>query len=497
MTNTIATPSSWPSDALQSPDGVPWDLLVIGGGTAGLVGAKTAAGLGATVLLVERARTGGDCLYTGCVPSKALLSAAHAAADARAAGRLGVHVEGLRVDFAEVMAHVRESIDAIEPTDSPATLRAHRVHVAQGTVRLTGPQTAEVDGTPVQFTQALIATGSVPTWPSIDGLAASEPLTSDTVWSLTELPARLLVVGGGSIGCELGQGFGRLGAQVSIVDPQSRLLTREDEDAALLVADVLRADGVHLHLGTGVTAVRRSQDGWLAQLESGEAVAFDRVLLATGRRPDTDALDVAAADVELDDTGHVKVDRTLRTTNPRIWAAGDVTGHPQFTHLAGVHGSLAASNAVLGLRRHVQLNAVPRVTYTRPEVAAVGLTGDAAGRRGTSVRTIAHRDVDRAVTDAHTDGFTRLSLDRRERVVGATIVGPRAGESLAEVVLAVTKGLRARDLAASIHAYPTYGDGVWKVGLEELTGRLDATPARTALTVLQRIRRARLSRRDR
>ena len=479
-------------------EGARWDLLVVGGGTAGIVAAKTAAGFGASVLLVERDRTGGDCLWTGCVPSKALLTAAHAAADARSASRYGVNVSGVAVDFAEVMVHVRRAITTIEPTDSPAALRAAGVHVAHGTAHLTGPQTARVGDSIVGFAQALLASGAAPTIPPIPGLTDASPWTSETIWSLPALPTRLLVLGGGSIGCELGQAFARLGTAVTVVEAAPRLLPREDPDAAALITQTLAADGVTVRTGatvTAVTVISGRAPGWRAELADGTEVVFDEVLVAVGRRPRTTGLGLDRAGVAVDGRGFVQVNARLQTANPRIWAAGDLTGHPPFTHTAGVHASLAAGNAVLGLRRTVDVATIPRVTFTQPEVAAVGVSAEQAGpQSGLMVRTIQHAEVDRAITEGHVAGFSRLILDRKGRVVGATIVGPRAGESLPEVVLAARHGLRARDLAAATHAYPTYSDGVWKAGIDHVQHQLHEPGMRRVTSALRTVRRAWLAR---
>ncbi len=461
-----------------------WDLLVVGGGSAGLVGARTAASLGASVLLVERERTGGDCLWTGCVPSKALLAAASAAADARDAGRLGVRVAGIEVDFPAVLAHVRSAIAAIAPVDSAEALRAAGVTVRHGCARFTGAATAEVDGEPIAFRHALIATGSDPARPPIPGLDGA--LSSDDVWGLTELPARLAVLGGGTVGCELGQAFARLGADVTIVEAADRLLPGEDPRASAALTAALRTDGVTVRTGTRVAAA----DPAGVDLAGGGRVDADTVLVALGRIPDTRDLGVDAAEVRLVAHGYVVVDARLRTSNPRIVAAGDVTGHPAFTHVAGVHGSLAASNAVLGLRREIDLTAIPRVTFTSPEVASVG------ARHGHTERTVSHDHLDRAVAEGRTAGFTTIVLDRRGRVVGATVVGPRAGETLAELTLAVRRGLRARDLAGVVHPYPTYGDGPWNAVIADVRARLGAPLTRRAAALLVRARRPWFDRRS-
>lgn len=479
---------------LTAPDGQAWDLLVTGGGTAGIVAAKTAAGFGASVLLVETERTGGDCLWTGCVPSKALLSAAHAAADARTAALLGVHVDGLRVDFAQVMAHVRAAISTIEPDDSPTALRAAGAHVVHGTARLSGPDIATVDGRTVRFRQALLATGSAPSIPNIPGLADAAPLTSDTVWGLTQLPRRLLVLGGGSIGCELGQAFARLGSQVTIVESAPALLPSEDPMAATLLLAALVQDGIVVHTGATVTSVRRERAGdWGVMLSTG-ALTVDAILVATGRTARTGDLGLDRAAVEIDERGFVVVNDRLQTSNPRVWAAGDLTRYPQFTHTAGVHASMAAGNAVLGLRRTVDTATIPRVTFTQPEVAAFGVRPDRASARRLTVRDIPHHHLDRAIAEDRTRGITRLVLDGKGRVVGATIVGPRAGESLAELVLAASQGLRARDLAAAMHAYPTYGDGVWKAAIADVQDGLRRPVVAFAMSALRTIRHRRMSR---
>ncbi len=468
----------------------PWDLLVVGGGTAGIVTAKTAASLGSRVLLVERERTGGDCLWTGCVPSKSILAAAAAAADARRAGRFGVEVGQVDVDFTKVMAHVHSAIAEIEPVDSPQALEDAGVTVQSGDLIFTGPQSAEVDGRQVDFAQAAICTGSAPLQPPIAGLVDAAPLTSDTVWDLRSLPARLAVLGGGNIGCELGQAFARLGSQVTIVEGADRILGKEDVAAARIVEAALERDGVTVLSGSSATQVKSDgQEGHLV-LEDGTHVEFDRLLVAVGRTPRTQGLGLSAAGVEVDGKGFVVVDKHLRTTSKHIWAVGDVTGHPQFTHVAGVHGSLAASNATLGLRRSVDTATVPRVTFTHPEVAAVGVgTERAAQSPDLQVVAYQHADVDRAVTESDFEGFTRIVVDKRGRILGATVVGPRAGETLGELTLAVKHGLRTRDLAGTTHAYPTYNDGPWNAAIADVRARLKTPTTARAIRILAAGRR--------
>ena len=469
-----------------------WDLLVVGAGTAGLIGAQVAAALGARVLLVERARFGGDCLWTGCVPSKALLAAAHAAADARAAERYGVHVGAVRVDGPAVLAAVRRAIATIEPVDSPDAVRASGAATATGSVRFTDRTRAEIDGVPVRFGQALVCTGSAPSQPDLPGLAGVDPLTTDSVWDLPDLPDRLAVVGGGTSGCELAQAFARLGVEVTLVESADRLLPGEDPKASEVLTAALRRDGVDVRTGAVPVRVTGDASGGRLHLADGGEVGFARLMTAVGRTPRTADLGLEAAGVAVDERGFVVVDDVLRTTNPRIRAAGDVTGHPAYTHVAGVHGNLAAMNAVLGLRRRVDLSAVPRVTFTRPEVAAVGEpTRDRGGDRRVHTQRLRH--ADRAIAEQDTDGFTRLVVDGRHRVRGATVVGPRAGEALAELTLAVSRGLTTSHLTGAVHPYPTYADPQWNAAIADYRARLAGTSGKVALTALRLARRARLA----
>lgn len=355
------------SEAARSP----WDLLVIGAGSAGLVGARTAAALGARVLLVEAERFGGECLHTGCVPSKALIAAAATAHAARHGASVGVHAGEVRVDFAAVMAHVREAIRRIEPVDSPEALASDGVHTLAGRVRFEGPRSAVVDGRRIEFRDALIATGSAPVLPTTEGATRIDMLTNETFWDLDELPARLLIVGGGAIGCELAQAMARLGSTVTLVHRGARLLPKEDAAASAVVLAALRADGVDVHLDTEVTAF--ASDGTesaparsgTARLRGGVEIPFDRMLAALGRHVEADSLGLDAAGVRRDENGAVAVDRSLRTSNPRVRAAGDATPLPRFTHTAGMYGSVAATNAVLGLSRKIDVEVVFLSTRVR------------------------------------------------------------------------------------------------------------------------------------
>ncbi|MBS2963557.1 FAD-dependent oxidoreductase [Actinocrinis puniceicyclus] len=448
-----------------------YDLVVLGGGSAGLTGARLAARFGARVLLAERGRLGGDCLWTGCVPSKALLHAAAQVQAAREAGDLGLVSASGPVDLAKAMARVKAAIRQIEPHDSAEALATDAVEVARGEAHFTGPRTLRVGAREVGFRYALIATGGSPALPPIPGLAEARPLTSDTVWDLTELPGRLVVLGGGPIGCELGQAFARLGAKVTIVEAMDRLLPRAEPRAAAVLAERLATEGVEVLIG--VKAERVDHDALYTNVG---VLSYDRLLVTTGRRANIEGLGLNAAGVRTDERGGLQVDARLRTSNRRIYAAGDVSGSSAFTHLAGVQAATAVSAMLLGVRRRIDEHAVPSVTFTDPEVAQVGVTEqEAHARHGpVRVRDLEHERVDRAVADGRTEGFTRLVLGRRGRIVGATVVAPRAGETIAHLAAAVRHGWSASQYAATIHPYPTYADGPWNAALAEAADRLAA-----------------------
>ncbi len=471
----------------------PYDLVVIGAGSGGITAARTAAALGARVLLVERDRTGGDCLWTGCVPSKALLAAASAAHSVRTAGRFGVHAGEPDIDFGAVMAHVRTAQERIEPVDSPDSLRAAGVDVRIAAAEFVSPSTVAVDGEVLRFRSAVIASGSEPAVPPIPGLDGAGVVTSDTVWDLESLPARLVVLGGGPIGCELGQGFARLGAHVTIVEALDGLLSKEEPASSRVVAESMAADGVEIR--TGHTALALEQGALRVRDRDGaeHALAADVVLVSVGRRTRISGFGLDAAGVELGEHGHVRVDAKLRTSNPRVFAVGDVTGAPPFTHVAGAHGGVAAYNALLGPVRSARTEGLPWVTFTDPEVARVGLTVAEASRRygRPVVRRVPAGHVDRAVAEGRTEGFTLLVGDPKGRLVGATVVSPHAGETVAELAAVIRHGGTISGIAGTVHPYPTFGDGVWAAAATQLRTRMARGATGRAVRLAIRARRLR------
>jgi pyruvate/2-oxoglutarate dehydrogenase complex dihydrolipoamide dehydrogenase (E3) component len=447
-----------------------YNLVVIGAGTAGLVTAAGAAGLGARVALVERDFMGGDCLNVGCVPSKALLRAARAAADVRDAGAFGVEVPpGVRVNFPAVMERMRRLRADLSPNDSAARFRSLGVDVFLGEGRFTDRRIVEVGGRSLRFAKAVIATGARADRPPIPGLIEAGYLTNETVFTLTELPRRLAVIGAGPVGCEMAQAFARFGSEVSLIGNHPQLLPREDRDAAALVEAAMRRDGVKLLLGVKVAAVERQGDDKVLRLEdcATPEVRADAILIGVGRKPNVEGLNLEVAGVTYDARQGVVVDDRLRTTNRRIYAAGDVCSRFKFTHAADAMARLVIRNALFLGRQKASALTIPWCTYTDPEVAHVGLYEEEARERGFAVQSflqeLAH--VDRAVLDGETAGFVKVHVKAgTERILGATVVARHAGEMISELSLAMGNRLGLGALARTIHPYPTQTEALKKVG---------------------------------
>jgi len=459
-------PPDWVNPA---PDGR-YNLVVLGAGTAGLVAAAGAAGMGARVALVERHLMGGDCLNVGCVPSKAILRSAHAAHDLRTAERFGVRAAGeLDVDFGRVMERMRGIRARIAPHDSAARFRDHYgIDVFLGQARFTGPDTVEVDGTELRFARAVIATGARAAEPPIPGLADAGFLTNHTVFNLTGQPPRLAVVGGGPIGCELAQAFARLGTAVTIIEMGEQFLAREDRDAARLLERSLEADGVSIRLATKLERVERAGGAKVLSLRTDDGVEpleVDEILVGVGRVPNVEGLDLEAAGVEYDRSG-VTVDDTLRTTNRRIYASGDVCLPHKFTHTADAASRAVVQNALFpGPRKKVSRLTIPWCTYTDPEIAHVGMYPRDAEQRGIPIDsyTVGMPEVDRALAEGDDVGFVRIHTKKgSDTIVGATIVARHAGEMISEITTAMVSGLGLGGFAGVIHPYPTQAEAIRK-----------------------------------
>jgi pyruvate/2-oxoglutarate dehydrogenase complex dihydrolipoamide dehydrogenase (E3) component len=447
-----------------------YNLVVIGGGTAGLVTAAGAAGLGAKVALVERKLLGGDCLNVGCVPSKALLRAARAAADVRDAGGFGVEVpDGVRVNFSAVMERMRRLRAGISPHDSARRFRELGVDVFIGSARFTGPDAVEVDGQTLRFAKAVIATGARASAPPTPGLKEAGYLTNETVFSLTELPRRLAVIGAGPIGCELAQAFARFGSQVHLIASTRGIMPNEDPEAAEVVERSMLRDGIQLLCCGKDMQVSRSADGKQLTVDSrGEQydIVVDEILVGVGRSPNTDGLGLEAAGVKYEKSGVTVSDR-LQTTNRRIYAAGDVCSRYKFTHAADAMARIVIQNALFFGRAKASALTIPWCTYTDPEIAHVGLYEKEAEQKGIAVQTLVQPldKVDRAILDGETEGFVKVHVRKgTDKIVGATIVARHAGEMISELTLAMVGGLGMKTLARTIHPYPTQAEALKKTG---------------------------------
>lgn len=434
-----------------------WDLIVVGGGAGGLSAARAGAAAGRSVLLVQDGPLGGDCTFTGCVPSKTLIAGA---------------ASGLAP--AAAWSRVRAAVARVADAEDDGALRRAGVTVLDDRARLAGGRRVDVGGRLLRATRIIVATGSAPVLPPIPGLRDAAPLTTDDLWSLAAPPRDLAILGGGAIGCELAQALARLGGTVRLLEAEPRLLGREEPDAAAIVARALAADGVDVRVGVRVRRVRRDGAGVVLELADGPPVRADRLLVATGRVARTEGLAPERAGVAVGDRGEIAVDDHLMTSAAGVLAVGDVTGAAQLTHLADEMGRLAVRNAFARRGRRLSLAALPWVTFTDPEVARVGITEAEAGRRA-RVAELAMDEVDRAIAEGRTDGFVRLVAAPRPlvgrlgggRLVGATIVAPRAGEMIHEAVLAVRTGMFAGRIAQAVHAYPT-----WSTAMRQAAAQL-------------------------
>jgi pyruvate/2-oxoglutarate dehydrogenase complex dihydrolipoamide dehydrogenase (E3) component len=479
--NTLLVANVHPPD-WRPPDPAPrYNLVVIGGGTAGLVTAAGAAGLGARVALIERYLLGGDCLNVGCVPSKAVIRSSRAVGDIRAAAALGVRVTGtVDADFGAVMERMRGVRARISHHDSAERFKGLGVDVFLGDGRFTGPDTVEVNGTRLRFKKAVIAAGARARQPDVPGLREAGFLTNENVFELTERPRRLAVIGAGPIGCELAQAFRRLGSEVTLVHTGGHILNREDADAAAIVQRTFVGEGIHLVLDAKVTRVERSAEGKVLHGETPRGplrVAVDEILVGAGRVPNVDGLGLETVSVAYDRRVGVTVNDRLQTTNPRIYAAGDICMSEKFTHAADFAARVVIQNALFMGRKTLSALTIPWCTYTDPEIAHVGLHERDAEKRGIAIDTYLRpfSEVDRAVADGEEDGFVKVHVRKGgDRIVGATIVARHAGEMLSELTLAMVAGVGLGRLASVIHPYPTQAEAIRQVG--DMFNRTRLTP---------------------
>ncbi len=436
------------------------DICVIGAGTGGLVVAAGSSQLGAETVLIESHRMGGDCLNTGCVPSKSLLAAAHAAVAHRRAAQFGLEQAAPRIDFARVQQHVRDVIAAIAPNDSQERFTGLGVTVLREQARFTAPNEVLAGDIRIRARRFVIATGSAAFVPPVPGLGDLPYLTNETIFDIDRLPEHLLIMGGGPIGCELAQAFARLGARVSIVEMMT-ILPKDDAEAADVVRRALLADGVALYEGHKVVSAAEAGGGVVLEIEkdgSRRRLEGSHLLVAAGRRARVSDLGLELAGVAHSEKG-IAVDRRLRTTNKRIFAVGDVAGGAQFTHLAAYHAGIVIRNAVFRLPAKVDLSALPWVTFTDPELAHVGLN-EAAARAQGPIRILRWplSENDRAQAEHRLDGFIKIIVTEKGRILGADIVGPAAGEMIHLWTLAVSQKMKIGAVAGMIAPYPTLAE---------------------------------------
>ncbi|MGR5463869.1 dihydrolipoyl dehydrogenase [Photobacterium damselae] len=466
----------------QKPTSFDQNMVVIGAGSGGLVSAYIAAAVKAEVTLIEKHKMGGDCLNTGCVPSKALIRAAHNMAEIQRAAEFGVSTGPIAVDFKQVMTRVQKVISKIEPHDSIERYRSLGVNCITGEAIIRSPWEVEVDGKIITTKNIVIATGARPLVPNIPGLQSVNYLTSDTVWSLQEQPQKLLVLGGGPIGCELAQSFARLGTKVTLVEMAPQLLIREDRDAAKLVQDSLIADGVEIkleHKAMRFESIVDANGKTMGKVyldfhnEQQVTVEFDAVLLALGRVANVQGFGLEELGITTTARGTVEVNDYLQTQYPNIYAVGDVVGPYQLTHAASHQAWYAAVNGLFGQfkRFKADYSVMPAATYTSPEVARVGLNEKEATAQGIEFDVVTYGidDLDRAITDGEDHGFIKVITPKgKDTILGATIVGTNAGDLLAEFTLAMRHNLGLNKILATVHPYPTmseavkYTAGVWK-----------------------------------
>ncbi len=434
-----------------------FDVVVIGAGSAGLTAAGGPAMFGLKAALIEEGPMGGDCLNTGCVPSKAIIAAAHRAHEAATATQLGITLDPAKVDFTAVMAHVHGAIATIAPVDSQERFEGMGVRVYRGRGVLRDDRTVEVNGETIKAKRIVIATGSRPRVPPIAGLDTVPYLTNHNLWGLTELPSHLAIIGAGAIGIEMAQAFRRLGSTVTLIEA-AKPMPRDDAEAVAMIVDALSREGVTILTETGVDSVAKSATGIVITVAGGETIEASHLLVSAGRAPNVEGLGLEAAGVTIGKDGII-VDGRRRTSNPRIFAIGDCRQGPRFTHTSGNDGSVATINIALGFPSKIDHRALPWVTYTDPELAQVGLTEVAARERHGQVevtRQNFHHN-DRAIAEGDTRGFIKM-MRHNGKVVGVTIIGRGAGELILPWSLAITGKASSFAMGSAIVPYPNRSD---------------------------------------
>lgn len=472
-----------------------YDLVVLGGGTAGLVSAAGGAFLGAKVALVERDKLGGDCLYYGCVPSKALIKSAKIASLMRRAKEFGINEVPVEVDFPAVMERMRNAIQTISPHDDPARFRKMGVMVYLGNAAsFNSPHEVAVDGEVLKAKSVIIATGSHSIVPPIEGIQETGYITHVEALELKELPRSIVIVGAGPIGVEFAQLFARFGSRVTLISSRPAPLPHEDDDVRFALRHYLEADGIDFKGGYRAVSVRREngEKVVVASNKRGESIEArgEEIFIAAGRAPTVDGLGLENAGIELDGKG-IKVDEHLRTTAPNVYAAGDITGKYLFTHIADFQAKTALSNALFPVKTKINYRVIPWATFTDPEVARVGLTETEARAEHSEVQVFSYpfNDLDRAITDGETNGFVKIVTGNKGKILGGHIIGPEAGNLIHEIVLAMQNDIPVQGLSRTIHVYPTLSEGIKRASDSYYREKLFTERNRKLLGTFFRIKR--------
>jgi pyruvate/2-oxoglutarate dehydrogenase complex dihydrolipoamide dehydrogenase (E3) component len=464
------------------------DLAIIGGGPGGLVVASVAAQLGLRVSLIEKeTRLGGDCLHTGCVPSKTLLHLAQVAQTTREGVRDGLLSSMPDIDFGKAIERVNQVIETIQHHDDPERFRAYGCDVRFGKATFVSPHELAVEGEIIRARRFVVATGSTPAVPPIPGLEEAGYDTNETIFQRRQLPERLAVLGGGPIGVELAQAFARLGSRVTIIEMADRLLAMNDPAVSEALQHCLAAEGIEILTGVSAQSVRRDGDSRQLQLDNGNTVECERILVATGRRPVVHGLGLEEAGVTFSRRG-IDVDRRLRTSQKHIYAVGDVCGPLAFTHMAEYQAGIALANIAFRIPKKTDYRVVPRVVYSDPEVATVGLNKAEAEAQGIryDVAEFPMADIDRAITDNRTSGFARILISKG-RIIGASIIAPHAGELIHELALAMRVNVKVKEITELVHAYPTYAQVNRRTVNSRYAHLLQSRKARMLVWLLNRL----------
>ncbi len=459
-----------------------YNLVVIGAGTAGLVTAAGAAGLGAHVALVEKKFMGGDCLNVGCVPSKGILRASRAWADVKNLSQFGIHIpDGVDFNFSEAMARMRRLRAQISPTDSAKRFQNLGVDVFFGAAAFTGSNSIDVNGTTLNFKRAVIATGARAAAFPISGLEETGYLTNETIFSLQTLPKRIAVIGAGAIGCEMAQAFARFGSTVTVIEKERRILPRDDSDGADIVKKSLERDGVHFSCSSSIIDTKSKGSEKIITYDVNGTVRqllVDEILMSIGRAPNVENLNLDSVGVSYNPRTGVDVDTKLATTNKNIYAAGDICFPYKFTHSADAMARIVIANTLFYGRQKTTALTIPWCTYTTPEIAHVGLTSKEALKSGKEIQTFTWelKNNDRAILDSETEGFARVHVEKgTDKILGGTIVATHAGEMISEITLAMTNSLGMTAIAKTIHPYPTQAEAIKRLGDAYNKNRLTPT----------------------